>query len=63
MISVVEVRERFREFAASQVNGGISIFTDGSRRIEDDEISAVGAAVYSLDLQLALKHKLLKSET
>jgi len=63
MISVVEVRERFREFAAPQVNGGISIFTDGSRRIEDDEISAVGAAVYSLDLQLALKHKLLKSET
>jgi len=53
-----------RGLGSSQlVNGGISFFTDGSRRIEDDEISAVGAAVYSLDLQLALKHKLLKSET
>jgi len=58
MLSACEVRERFREFTSSLVNGGISIFTDGSRRIENDEDFAVGAAVYSPDLHLALKHKL-----
>jgi len=57
-ISIAEVRSRFREFSALLVNGGISLYTDGSRRDEDDVDSAVGAAVYSSDLALALKHKL-----
>jgi len=57
-ISVGEIRVKFREFAASLVGNGISLFTNGSRRIEDDEDSTVGAAVYSPDLHLALKHKL-----
>jgi len=57
-IPAAEVRVRFREFAASLVKGGISLFTDGSRRIEGSDDSAVGAAVYSPDLHLALKHKL-----
>jgi len=59
-ISIGEIRVKFREFAAPLV--GIFLFTDGSRRVEDDEDSVVGAAVYSPDLHLALKHK-LPSET
>jgi len=43
------------DFAASLINDGISLFTDGSRR--DDENSAVGAAVYFPDLGIAIKHK------
>jgi len=54
----VEMCARFREFSVSLTNGDISLFTDGSRRDEEDENSAVGAAVYSLNLALALKHKL-----
>jgi len=56
MLSAQEVRARFKEFASSLDDGGISIFTDGSRRIEEDEDTA--AAVYSPDLHLTLKHKL-----
>jgi len=57
-ISADEARLKFREFSASLVNDGISLFTDGSRRVEGDDNSSVGSAVYSPDLQLALKHKL-----
>jgi len=56
-ISVGEIRVKFREFAAPLVGDGTSLFTDGSRRVEDED-SAVDAAVYSPDLHLALKHKL-----
>jgi len=55
---VGEVRARFREFAASLIDVGISLFTDGSRRIDEDEDSVVGVAVFSPELQLALKHRL-----
>jgi len=57
-LSSGEVCARFKVFASSLVNGGISVFTDGSKRVEGDEDSAAGAAVYSPDLHLALKHKL-----
>jgi len=56
-ISVAEVCVWFGEFAVSLSNRGISLFTNRSRRDERDEDS-VGAAVYSPDLALALKHKL-----
>jgi len=57
LIPVVEIRERFRKFAISLVNGGIFLFTNGSRKDEEDEDSAVDAAVYSSDLKLAIKSK------
>jgi len=57
-ILVTEVRRKFKKFADSLVNGGISVFTDGSRRVEGDDDSSVGMAIYSPDLHLALKHKL-----
>jgi len=57
-IPAAEVRVRFREFAAPLVKGDISLFTDGSRRIEGSDDSAVGTVVYTPDLHLALKHKL-----
>jgi len=47
-ISAVEACKRFKEFAAPLVNGGISLFTDGSRRIEGNNDSAIGAAVSGL---------------
>jgi len=49
-----EVIQKFREFSSSLVEDGISIYTDGSKRDED---SAVGAAVFSPDLCLTIKHK------
>jgi len=56
-LSVTEVRQRFREFASPIVGNGIAIYTDGSKRDEVD--SAVGSAVFSPDLHLAIKHRLL----
>jgi len=46
-IPIAEVRARFAEFAASLIDGGISLYTNGSRRVVGDEDSSVGAAVYS----------------
>jgi len=46
--------EKFREFSSPLVGEGISIYIDGSKT--DD--SPVGAAVYSPELRIALKHKL-----
>jgi len=53
--SVAEVRQRFEEFAFSLTEQAISLYTDGSKG-EDD--SPVGAAVFSQDLGIILKHKL-----
>jgi len=55
-VSTSEIRNKFQDFAAPLINDGILLFTDGSRR--DDEDSAVGAAVYSPELGIAIKHKL-----
>jgi len=54
-VSVSEVRNRFREFSSPLINDGISVYSDGSKKDAD---SAVGAAVYSPELGLAIKHKL-----
>jgi len=53
-LSNTEMLSEFRKFSSSLVKEGISIYTDGSK----SEDSPVGAAVYSPDLGLALKHKL-----
>jgi len=45
---------KFREFSSPLVGEGISIYTDGSKT---DDLP-VGAAVYSPELRIALKHKL-----
>jgi len=54
-LSVVEIRQSFREFASPIIGDGIAIYTDGSKRDED---SPVGSAVFSPDLHLAIKHRL-----
>jgi len=59
-VSIAELRSKFREFSLPLINDGISIYTDGSKRDTD---SAVGAAVYSPDLGLAIKHKLPSDTT
>jgi len=46
--------KKFKEFSSPLIGEGISIYTDGSKT----EDSPVGAAVYSPELGLALKHKL-----
>jgi len=53
--SVVEVGQRFEEFALPITNQAISLYTDGSK---EDHESPVGAAVFSRDLGIVLKHKL-----
>jgi len=53
--SVAEVRQRFNEFASPLIEQAISLYTDGSK---GDDGSPVGAAVFSLDLGIILKHKL-----
>jgi len=59
-ISTAELRCRFKEFSSSLINDGISVYTDGSKKDTD---SAVGAAVYSPELGLAIKHKLPSDTT
>jgi len=54
-LSVTEIRQKFREFASPIVGNGITIYTDGSKKDED---FPVGSAVFSLDLHLAIKHRL-----
>jgi len=56
VISNLEIRKKFQAFAALLINKGILLFTDGSKR--EDEDSSVGAAVYSPELGIAIKHKL-----
>jgi len=53
--SVAEVRQSFNEFASPLIEQAISLYTDGSKRDDD---SPVGAAVFSRDLGIILKHKL-----
>jgi len=53
--SVVEVQQRFEEFAFPIVEQAISLYTDGSKGNDD---SLIGAAVFSHDLGLSLKDKL-----
>jgi len=53
-LSRTELLKKFLEFSSPLIEEGISIYTDGSK-FED---SPVRAAVYSLELGLALKHKL-----
>jgi len=53
--SVAEVRQRFNEFASPLIEQAISLYTDGSK---GDNDSPVGAAVFSRDLGIILKHKL-----
>jgi len=48
------ILKKFRDFSIPLVEDGISIYTDGSKT----EDSPVGAAIYSPELSLALKHKL-----
>jgi len=48
------ILQQFRDFSAPLIGEGISIYTDGSKT--DD--SPVGAAIYSPELSIALKHKL-----
>jgi len=55
LYSATEVRQKFKEFASPIIEQAISLYTDGSKRDDD---SSVGAAVYSRDLGLSLKHKL-----
>jgi len=54
-LSIVEIRQRFKEFASPIIDNGIAIYTDGSKIDED---SPVGSAVFSPDLHLAIKHRL-----
>jgi len=53
--SVVKVRQKFEEFASSITDQAILLYTDGSK---EDYDSPVGAAVFSHDLRIALKHRL-----
>jgi len=46
--------KKFRDFSSPLIGEGISIYTDGSK--SDD--FPVGAAIYSSDLGIVLKHKL-----
>jgi len=48
------VLKKFKDFSSPLVGEGISIYTDGSK--SDD--SPVGAAIYSPELGIALKHRL-----
>jgi len=50
-----EVLKKFHEFLTSLIGTGISIYTDGSK---GDVDSAVEAAVFSPELNLAIKYKL-----
>jgi len=54
--SNLEIRTRFQAFAAPLINKSISLFTEGSKR--EDEDSSVNAAIYSPELGIAIKHKL-----
>jgi len=54
-LSIVEIRQRFKEFASPIIGNGIAIYTDGSKIDED---SPVGSAVFPPDLHLAIKHRL-----
>jgi len=56
VISNLEIRKKFQAFAAPLINADISLFTDESRR--EDEDSSVSAAIYSPELGIAIKHKL-----
>jgi len=56
VVSNLKIRNKFQAFAAPLINKGISLFTDGSRR--EDKDSAVGAAIYSPELGIIIKHKL-----
>jgi len=53
--SVAEVRQKFEEFVSPLTEQAISLYTDGSKGGDD---SPVGAAVFSRDLGIILKHKL-----
>jgi len=54
ILSRTELLKKFQNFSSPLIGEGISIYTDGSK--SDDY--PVGAAIYSSELGLALKHKL-----
>jgi len=54
-ISFLEVQRKFKEFAAPLINDGFAVFTDGSKKNEDP---GIGAAIFSPELHLVIKHKL-----
>jgi len=51
----MKIRSKFWNFSLPLINNGISVYTDGSRK---DDKSAVGAVIFSPELDLAIKHKL-----